>query len=118
MHWLALASAILMTAFANLLMKYHAIVVLREGTEFGSGGMAMLVDNRFLLFGLGCLALAFASYAKSLQSLDVSVAYPTMTGSVIILVTFAARMAFGESLPPIKGVGLLAIITGLVLLSR
>ena len=57
-------------------------------------------------------------FAKALEKLPVSVAYPALVGSGVALLVFAAWKVFGEELTVNQYVGLVAVVFGIFLLVR
>ncbi len=120
MNWLMLLLAIVFTAGANLMLKLHGSPT--QGAEAASsrtGGLApFLVSQRHRVGGLVLLAAAFAVYARAVESIDVSLAYPVMTGSVVVLVTVLAAALFDEGLGPPRIVGLALLVVGIGVVAR
>jgi small multidrug resistance pump len=66
----------------------------------------------------GSYVLGFACYALALQRLQMSLAYPVMTGFTMLLVACAGWLVLGESLTPVKAGGMLLLALGAWLLTR
>ncbi len=116
MHWLLLFLTILLTAIANILLKYAA-----NHRQAAADGLAatlwQLLTTPSLVLGITSLGLAVIAYAVALRGINLSVAYPVMTTSVLILVTVFATIFFGEQYTLVKAVGTVIIICGVILLS-
>ena len=118
-HWMLLLLTVILTAVANLLLKYAAIS--RQGMEGADGIIANLWDtftSPSLMLGIICLGLAVIAYAIALRSINLSVAYPVMTTSVVVLVAVFSAFYFGEPFTLVKGIGTILVISGVVLLSQ
>jgi len=117
-HWLLLLLTIVLTAVANILLKYAAVH--RQAGE-ANGAMAVLWDiftTPSLLLGVSCLGIAVIAYAIALRNINLSVAYPVMTTSVVVLVSLFSAIYFGEPVTLLKTVGTVFVISGVVLLSQ
>lgn len=118
-HWLLLTLTIILTAVANILLKQAAVQ--RDPTQAPAGIVATLWElftTPALIIGIGCLGFAVISYSVALRHLNLSVAYPVMTTSVVVLVALFSSLLFGESFTLVKIVGTVIVICGVVLLSQ
>ncbi len=118
-HWLLLLLTIVLTAVANLLLKYAAV----NRQELGGGrGIIANIWEIFttpsLVLGIFCLGLAVIAYAIALRNINLSVAYPVMTTSVVVLVAIFSAIYFGEPVTLVKAVGTVLVISGVILLSQ
>ena len=118
-HWILLLITIVLTALANLMLKSAAIKSQEDnGGEKGVvANICEIFNSPSLMLGIFCLGVAVVAYAVALRSISLSVAYPIMTSSVIVLVTAWSVIFFGEPLTVVKVVGAVIIISGVVLLS-
>ena len=83
------------------------------------GGMVMhMIRNPYMVLGVGCYGLAFVTYSALLTRLDLSVAYPLMTGCIAVTLAAVAVAFFGESLSLPQGAGILLVVAGIWLLAR
>lgn len=57
-------------------------------------------------------------FAKSLDSLPVSIVYPAYAGAGFALIAIAGSMLFGERLGPNQWIGVVLIFAGIVAASR
>jgi len=117
-HWLLLLLTIVLTAAANLLLKYAALK--RQDWAQARGIAANVLDlfaTPSLLLGIFCLGLAVISYAVALRNINLSVAYPVMTATVVVLVTLFSGIFFGEPVTLVKAVGAVVVISGVTLLA-
>jgi small multidrug resistance pump len=118
-HWLLLLLTIVLTAVANLLLKYAAVN--RQDAGEASGIISTLWElftTPSLVAGIVCLGLAVIAYAIALRNINLSVAYPVMTTSVVVLVALFSTIFFGESYTLVKSVGTVVVILGVILLSQ
>ncbi|MGZ8915493.1 MAG: DMT family transporter [Methylobacter sp.] len=116
MHWLLLFLTIVLTAVANILLKYSAIH--RQSETVGiKTTLWELATTPSLVIGITCLGFAVIAYAVALRGINLSVAYPVMTTSVVVLVTTFSIIFFGEQFTLAKSVGAVIVICGVILLS-
>lgn len=115
-HWLLLLVTIVLTAVANILLKYAALH--RQAEAVGLlATIWELATTPALVVGITCLGLAVIAYAVALRGINLSVGYPVMTTSVVVLVTIFSTIFYGESYTLVKGVGTVIVICGVILLS-
>lgn len=104
--WCALAG--LASALATYLLKL-------SGHHGDGASMARLA----LMGGAGATyAIGFVFYSFALQRLDMSLAYPVMTGAAMAIVAAIGLAVLGEPLGPWKLAGMLLIALGVFALSR
>lgn len=116
MHWLLLIVTIVLTAVANILLKYAAIH--RQSEAVGViATLWELATTPTLVIGITCLGLAVIAYAVALRGINLSVGYPVMTTSVVVLVTAFSAIFYGEPFTLVKAVGTVIVICGVILLS-
>lgn len=118
-HWLLLLLTIILTAVANLLLKYAAVN--RQELGEAKGIIASLWEiftTPSLMLGIFCLGLAVLAYAVALRHINLSVAYPVMTTSVVVLVAIFSTIYFGEPITLVKTAGTVMVISGVILLSQ
>jgi len=73
-----------------------------------------LIGNRPVVSGFGCYGVSTLFYLKSLASLDLSVAYPTVSLGYV-LVILMSRVLFNESVSPARWGAVVVICAGVVL---
>lgn len=118
-RWLLLLLTIILTAVANLLLKYAAMNRQEGGEVKGLvSTLWELFTTPTLVAGIFCLGLAVIAYAIALRNINLSVAYPVMTTSVVILVALFSAVFFGEPFTLAKTIGTVAVISGVILLSQ
>lgn len=120
-HLIALASAVVLNAAANLLLKFAAKDLTDRGGLFASGPAhaikTLLTCPQFIL-GLTFFALNVMFYFYALGRLKVSMAYPIMVGAgFAIIATVAALSDLDERLKPVQWLGVAMILLGVVLVS-
>lgn len=121
-HILALVSAVVLNASANLLLKFgmHSLKsqtasVAAEGALHAAKSM---LTTPYILLGLLFFALNVPLYAFALEKFKVSLAYPIMTGCGFgIIVTVAAFSGLQERLTPFQWLGIALILIGVTIVS-
>ncbi|MBU0621571.1 MAG: EamA family transporter [Gammaproteobacteria bacterium] len=118
-HWLLLLLTVILTAVANLLLKYAAV---NRDELAGAKGIVDSLWELFttpsLILGIFCLGVAMVAYAIALRYINLSVAYPVMTTSVVVLVAIFSAIYFGEPFTLVKVAGTVMVISGVILLSQ
>jgi len=123
-YLLALLTALIFNACANLLMKVGMKSVEASGGLFKNGAapaFKTVLTSTPLVVGLGCFALnaVFYMYALQSKSLKISIAYPIMVGGGFALIAVMARFhpSLAERLTwgQITGVGL--VFAGVILIA-
>jgi multidrug transporter EmrE-like cation transporter len=118
-HWLLLLLTVVLTAVANLLLKYAAVN--RQELGEAKGIVANILEiftTPSLMLGICFLGLAVIAYAIALRNINLSVAYPVMTTSVVVLVALFSAIFFGEPVTLVKTAGTVMVIFGVILLSQ
>lgn len=108
MGFLWCAAAALASAMATLLIK------LSNQHSIDWNTMRIM----FLGAAAGSYALGFVCYSIALQKLDMSLAYPVMTGVAMLLVAGMGVLVLGESLSASKITGMVLIALGAYALAR
>lgn len=107
--WFWLALSIVGSSGGNVLMKYAS-----QGAD---GGLGVYLSIPFmvgaLLFGGGLMC-----YMRALEALPLAVAYPTVVGTSIVLISASSIVLFGERLSTGHVIGVLLIFAGLFMLTR
>ena len=104
--WCALAA--LASALATLLIKLSG----QHGPDWNLLRLAYLG-------GAGATyAFGFVFYSIALQKLDISLAYPVMTGIAMAFVATLGVLALGESMTASKAVGMVLVAAGAYALVR
>ncbi len=102
---LLLAVGVVLNTMSNILFKAGAVIehlTLRKGLLIGCGLFVGFVGT------LG--------YVKSLEKIDLATAFPVFSAATIVLVVLASVFLFHESISIQKGVGVVVLCAGLVLI--
>ncbi|KAB7629949.1 EamA family transporter [Stenotrophomonas rhizophila] len=117
--WLMVGMTILLTSYGQLVIKWQASIF--EPAD--AGILAKLPNVLQLLLQPWVISAFVSAFAASLcwmlavSRLELSKAYPFMALN-FLLVCILAIPIFGESLTLAKGVGLVTVIIGLVIISQ
>ncbi len=109
--------AILSNAGANVLIKMG---MTSRGDAVGEGLLPALLAialNPVVVAGFFFFALTFVLYSVALSSLDLSYAYPLMTGGALLLIFALSALCLGEPLSAIRFGGMLLIMGGIAVVS-
>jgi multidrug transporter EmrE-like cation transporter len=114
---IALATALVLNAAANLMMKKGMTVVQAEGGLLTGGLVAAVrtvLTSPVLMIGLACFALNAACYMFALQShtLKISLAYPVMVGGGYAIIATVAYFAMGERMTAGQWIGVVLVLAG------
>lgn len=113
--YLFIGLTLALTVYAQLIIKARAAVV-AAATE-GAGRLPYLIGmfkDPGVLSGLAAAVLASASWTLAIQHAPLSLAYPFMALS-FVLVPLMAVPLFGDALAPTQLLGILLIVTGIAL---
>jgi multidrug transporter EmrE-like cation transporter len=112
-----LTAAIACNAGANVLIK----VGMKDQKGLFAGGALRaflnILTNPWAAAGIASFGIAFVLYSAVLSRLDLSVAYPIMTGAGFVLVLLASILLFREPLNLFRLVGIGSIFFGVALIS-
>jgi multidrug transporter EmrE-like cation transporter len=115
MIWLVLITAICLNAAANILVK-----VGMHGYQGGS--VLELLRDRWLSpsisGGILCFVLTLVAYSYVLSRMNLSIAYPLMTGLGFIIISVASVILFKEQIGAVQMLGYGLIIFGVWLVAR
>jgi multidrug transporter EmrE-like cation transporter len=109
--WLLVVTAGFNTCAGNLLLKYSRQVA-------PDPGLVSLLFSPYFIGGLFFYGLNVILFAKALDVLPVSSAYPVLAGLGFLLISCTAFLFFGEAITLPKVFGMLLIMAGVVLLAR
>ena len=76
-----------------------------------------ILTNPWAIGGVALFGVSFVFMSAALSRVDLSVAYPLMSGVVYLVVISMSVLVFGETLGLFKLIGVGAILSGVVLLS-
>ena len=95
--------------------------VSKPGVSESATGLLALVslifESPLVLLGLFFYALGALAWIAVLTKLDLSVAYPFLALN-FVFVTVASRFILGETVPPLRWLGIMVIIAGILLVAR
>jgi multidrug transporter EmrE-like cation transporter len=109
--WLLVLVAGINSTIGNILLKQSRIV----------GGSAPFVEqllSPWFIGGLLFYALNVVLFAKALDRLPVSAAYPVLAASGFLLLALVTPFVFGERLSPVQYAGMVVTIGGIALIAR
>ena len=117
MTWVLLVVVVVATALSDLLQSYE---MKRAGAQsVGARGVArllrMIVERRYLLLSIVCLAFSFFAFMALVQSAPLSFAVPASASS-FILETVLAKVLLKEQIGARRAAGSLLVLCGVVLL--
>ncbi len=113
MHWLALIIAVLANIVANVALKK---AVARTPVDQGIGGFLNLAAEPWMWVGVLFAGLLLGCYLYALKEIELSVAYPAVTGLAMVGIALGGMAFFGEGLSLTKVFAIAMIIAGVVLL--
>ncbi|MHB8918939.1 MAG: DMT family transporter [Desulfocucumaceae bacterium] len=117
--YVVLLSAIVFNAGANIMIKAamkKSPVLLEQGAVLQA--FAQAVKNPQLIVGVALFGLALAAYSIVLSKINLSVAYPIMTGAGFLLVFLFSGLYFKESITAVHILGSTLILAGVWVLAR
>jgi len=79
--------------------------------------ISLIFKSPLVLLGLAFYALGALAWIAVLSRLDLSVAYPFLALN-FVLVTLSGRFLLGETVPPLRWLGILVIIAGILLVAK
>ncbi|BDU57281.1 hypothetical protein LMORI2_02630 [Limnohabitans sp. MORI2] len=77
-----------------------------------------MILNPYFIAGLVFYGINVLLFAKALEVLPVSVAYPVLAGGGFLLLVFTSSILLGEVVGLYQGFGILLILTGVILLAN
>jgi multidrug transporter EmrE-like cation transporter len=121
-HILALLSAVVLNASANLLLKFGMHSLKSHTDSLASAGalsaIKAMLSTPYILLGLLFFALNVPLYAFALEKFKVSLAYPIMTGCGFgIIVVVAGFSGLQERLTAFQWLGIALILIGVTIVS-
>jgi len=116
--WIALAITILLTVFANALLRYAARSTDAMPNVESQVSVVRAMLNPYTMTALAAYGTSFLVYSYALRVIDVSVAYPIIASGSLLLIAVVALVLFKEPFPPTKILGTICVCIGVVFLSR
>ena len=107
--WIFLVFAVVCNITANLFVK-------QSNHLNPEGGLTVYLSPWFIV-GLGLYGINLISYTKALNTLPISVAYPSLVGGTMTGICILAALLYGETLTVTKIAGMASIFVGIYLLS-
>ena len=119
MTWFLVFLMVAATALSDLLQSYE---MKRAGEQsVGARGLGrllrMIVERRYLLLSIACLAISFFAFMALVQSAPLSFAVPASASS-FILETVLAKILLKERIGARRAAGTLLVLGGVVLLGQ
>ncbi|HPA58833.1 MAG TPA: SMR family transporter [Synergistales bacterium] len=115
---LMILGSALFNATASSMMKIgfgHQQDLLERGFV---GAVFRIVSNPWAVAGVICFGVSFMFMSAALTRVDLSVAYPVMSGLVFILVLGVSSVFFAEHITVMRLVGVFLILSGVLAISR
>jgi spermidine export protein MdtJ len=100
-YWLFLAVSIIAEVTGTLSMKYASMY----GSHLGHLAMYVMIT------------LSYIALSMAIKRIALGVAYALWEGFGVLLITLFSVTLFAESLPLLKGIGLVVLVLGIVLLN-
>ncbi|MCA1371318.1 QacE family quaternary ammonium compound efflux SMR transporter [Bradyrhizobium sp. BRP14] len=100
------------SCIGNILLKWS------RASLPAHAGLADAFLSPGFLGGLAFYGINVVLFAKALDSIEVSVAYPILAGSGFAMLMVASYYVFGEPLRLHKWIGLALIVAGIIFLAR
>ena len=115
MIYLILVFSLVANALANVFIK--------AGMKNYNGGINVSFISHMLktpnvIIGLLFFALAFIGYSFVLSRLQLSIAYPVMTGAGFLVVSIFSLILFNEPFSLLLVLGMIFIFIGIIFLAR
>ena len=119
MTWVLVAVMVVATALSDILQSYE---MKRAGAQsVGARGLGrllrMIVERRYLLLSIACLAFSFFAFMALVQTAPLSFAVPASASS-FILETALAKILLKEQIGARRAAGTLLVLSGVVLLGK
>ncbi|MEM1170760.1 MAG: SMR family transporter [Cyanobacteria bacterium P01_H01_bin.35] len=109
--WVLVLAAGINSCIGNLLLK-------RSRLGITDTNLVNLLFSPWFIGGLIFYGINVVLFAKALEKLPVSVAYPTLAGFGFALLVISAGWFFGERLGLNQYIGLGMILAGIIIMSR
>jgi len=119
-YFVALGTALLLNAAANLMMKFGIERFKSAGPSLAGGvwpSLMALVTNWVLILGLVCFATNVILYTYALKGLPISVAYPIMVTVGFAIIVVVAGIYLNEHPTRWQWLGVTLILVGVWLVA-
>jgi multidrug transporter EmrE-like cation transporter len=113
--YIFVATTVLLSVYGQLVIKWQTT----KAGEFPSGTSARItylshfLRNPWVISSLGAGVFAAFAWIAALSRLELSRAYPFVSASFVLVLTFSA-VIFGESMTALKIIGAVLIVAGLI----
>lgn len=117
--YLILLMAIVFNAGANIMIKAamrKSPILLDQGML--AQALVQAIKNPCLIAGVAMFGLALAAYSVVLSKVNLSIAYPVMTGAGFLLVFLVSGLYFKESITAVHIIGAVLILSGVWVLAK
>jgi multidrug transporter EmrE-like cation transporter len=101
---------------AGVLLNAAAQLLLKAGTNAVPLGLRLALEPH-ILGGLACYVVSVVVWVVALSRVPVSIAYPMLSIGYVVN-AIAARYLLGETLTPMRLVGIGVIIVGVFMVAR
>jgi multidrug transporter EmrE-like cation transporter len=115
--FLLILTSVSLSAFGQTSFKIGVDRITLRSAASVADKLLGFAGSPFVLLGLSFYALGTVFWLLALRQLDLSLAYPFVALSIII-VSMIGVFGFGEPISPTKAAGLLIIAFGMFVLSR
>jgi len=112
--WLLVAIAALLNGGGSLLLKQSRL----RAAELADSSLGGLLFSPWFIGGLACYGINVILFAKALEKLPVSVAYPVLAGASLAMISLVAAWLFHEKLAAVHWAGAVFILVGIILITR
>jgi undecaprenyl phosphate-alpha-L-ara4N flippase subunit ArnE len=109
-YWLLIVAAAINSGIANILVKQSRL-------RAASPGLGALIFSPWFIGGLALYGLSVLLFAKGLDKLPVSIAYPMQAGMAFAVISVLSSVFIGEPVSVLKLVGYGIIIGGMVVIN-
>ena len=114
-YWCALLIAVCANIFANVAFKS----AMRDVPgPLNLGAVATLFATPWMWAGLASAMLLLGCFLITIRGIDLSIAYPAITGLAMVGIVIAGYVLFSESLSLQKIAGIGFVVVGIVILSQ
>jgi multidrug transporter EmrE-like cation transporter len=112
-YWVALLVAIISNVIANVAFKKAMI---RTQLDGGVGGFSKLSGEPWIWLGVMCAGALLGCYLYALKGIDLSIAYPVVTGLAMLGIALAGTVFLSEAMSASKLIAMALIVIGVVML--
>ncbi len=118
--WILILAAVTMGVFGQLCLKAgmdQVGTLTVRGIGDGAQIALQVITTPLVFFGLAFYALGAVFWLLVLSELDLSLAYP-MLALTYILIPIAAQIVLGEQVPALRWMGIGVIFVGVVIVAQ